>query len=38
MLWHDGWGAGNWLVMISMGLLAVVLTVATFIQRRRDHS
>lgn len=34
MIWHDGWGAGNWLVMVSMGLLAVVFSIAMVLSRR----
>jgi uncharacterized membrane protein len=31
MMWHDGWGAGNWFVMTTMMLLICVLVVAAII-------
>lgn len=27
MMWHDGWGAGNWLVMSVMMLVVLALVV-----------
>jgi putative membrane protein len=37
MLWHDGWGAGNWLLMSFMMLLFWALVVGLVVRAVRGH-
>lgn len=37
VIWHDGWGAGNWLLTIAMLLLAITLTIASFVRHLRGN-
>jgi hypothetical protein len=39
-MWHNGWGAGNWMVMTSMILLALCMAIATIVSHvhARSHA
>ena len=37
MMWHDGWGAGNWLLMSFMMLLFWILVVGFVVWSVRGH-